>query len=146
MPDAMKQLLELYETYFQQVEAAKERLKPADGLLGMGEKLSNAPCHDAFAEALTAFLEKIAAKADPGQVHQVLNYIYQAPFTYPDVHQSVYWMLIAVQGLTRQAIACLRPEDARVLHAWYEKAYPRWERLPAQKQVLAALKQQGGRA
>ena len=146
MPDDVEQLQGLYETYFQQVEAAKERLKPADGLLGMGEKLSNAPCHDAFAEALTALLEGLPDQADATQVCRMLDFIYRAPFAYPDVHQSVYWMLIAVQGLTRQAIACLRPEDARVLHAWYEKAYPRWERLPVQKQVLAALKQQGGRA
>lgn len=142
----MEQLLELYETYFQQVEAAKERLKPADGLLGMGEKLSNAPCHDAFAEGLKALLEGLPDQADATQVCRMLDFIYRAPFAYPDVHRSVYWMLIAVQSLTRQAIACLRPEDARVLHAWYEKSYPRWERLPAQKQVLAALKQQGGRA
>ena len=141
----MKQLTQLYEAYFEQVKAAEKRLKPADGLFGMGEKLSNAPCHDAFFEALQAFLEGMDVKADPGQAHQVLDYIYRAPFTYPDVHRSVYWMLIAVQSLTRQAIACLRPEDARALHAWYEKAYPRWERLPAQKQVLAALRQQGGR-
>ncbi len=142
----MEQLLELYETYFQQVEAAKERLKPADGLLGMGEKLGNAPCHDAFVEAMKALLEALPDQADATQIFQMLDFIYRAPFAYPDVHTSVYWMLIAVQGLTRQAIACLRPEDARVLHAWYEKAYPRWERLPAQKQVLAALKQQGERA
>lgn len=142
----MKQLIELYEAYFEQVRAAEKRLKPADGLFGMGEKLSNAPCHDAFWKALQAFLEGMDVKEDPGQAGQALDFIYRAPFSYPDVHQSVYWMLLAVQGLTQPVIAYLRPEDAQALYLWYQKAYPRRERLPVQNQVLEALKRQGKRA
>ncbi len=142
----MKQLIQLYEAYFEQVRAAKKRLKLADGLFGMGERLANAPCHDAFMEALRAFLEGKEVKEDPGQICQVLDYIYRAPFAYPDVHPSVYWMLLAVQGLTQPVITQLRPEDAQALYLWYQKAYPRRERLPVQNQVLEALKRQGERA
>ena len=142
----MKQLIGLYEAYIEQVRAAEKRLKPADGLFGMGERLANAPCHDAFWEALRAFLEGTDVKSDPGQAYQALDFIYRAPFAYPDVHPSVYWMLLAVQGLTQPVIACLRPEDAQALYLWYQKAYPRRERLPVQNQVLAALKRQGKRA
>ena len=142
----MEQLIGLYETYLQQVKAAESRLKPADGLFGMGEKLSNAPCHDAFVEALRAFLDQPDAKADPGQVYQMLATIYRAPFTYPGVHPSAYWMLVAVQGLTQPVIGALRPEDAQTLYLWYQKAYPRRERLPVQNQVLEALKRQGKQA
>ena len=141
----MQQLIELYEAYLQQVKAAEKRLKPADGLFGMGERLSNAPCHDAFFEALKAFLDQLDASKDPGQVCQLLDYMYRAPFAHPDVHQSVYWMFLAVQGLTQPVIGFLRPEDAQALYLWYQKAYPRRERLPAQDQVLAALKRQGMR-
>lgn len=146
MPEVMKQLIGLYEAYFEQVRAAEKRLKPADGLFGMGERLANAPCHDAFMEALRAFLEGKEVKEDPGRICQVLDYIYRAPFAYPDVHPSVYWMLLAVHGLTQPVIACLRPEDAQALHLWYQKAYPRRERLPVQNQVLNALERQGKRA
>ena len=52
----------------------------------------------------------------------------------------------AVQGLTLQAVGALRPEDAQALYLWYQKAYPRRERLPVQNQVLEALKRQGKRA
>ena len=142
----MKQLTLLYEAYFEQVRAAEKRLKPADGLFGMGEKLSNAPCHDAFWKALRAFLEGMDVKEAPGQVGQALDFIYRAPFAYPDVHQSVYWMLLAVHGLTQPLIARLRPEDAQAMYLWYQKAYPRRERLPVQNQVLEALKRQGKRA
>lgn len=140
MPEIRTQLTELYEAYFQQVKAAQSRLTPADGLLGMGERLSNAPCHEAFLDALRAWLDALPAQADAAQVCQALGFIYRAPFTYPDVHPSVYWMLIAVQGLTFTAIELLQPGDAKALHAWYEKAYPRWDRLPAQKQILSMLK------
>lgn len=142
----MKQLTLLYEAYFEEVRAAEKRLKPADGLFGMGERLANAPCHDAFWKALRAFLEGMDVKEAPGQVGQALDFIYRAPFAYPDVHPSVYWMLLAVQGLTQPLIACLRPEDAQALYRWYQKAYPRRERLPVQNQVLEALKRQGKRA
>ena len=142
----MKQLTLLYEAYFEEVRAAEKRLKPADGLFGMGERLANAPCHDAFWKALRAFLEGMDVKEAPGQVGQALDFIYRAPFAYPDVHPSVYWMLLAVQGLTQPVIACLRPEDAQALYRWYQKAYPRRERLPVQNQVLEALKRQGKRA
>ena len=142
----MKQLIGLYEAYFEQVRAAEKRLKPADGLFGMGERLANAPCHDAFWKALRAFLEGMDVKEAPGQVGQALDFIYRAPFAYPDVHPSVYWMLLAVQGLTQPLITCLRPEDAQPLYRWYQKAYPRRERLPVQNQVLEALKRQGKRA
>ena len=146
MPEAMKKLIGLYEAYFAQVSAAEKRLKPAEGLFGIGRKLSDAPCHDAFIEALRAFLDGMDVREDSGQVCQVLDYIYRAPFAYPDVHQSVYWMLLAVQGLTLQAVGALRPEDAQALYLWYQKAYPRRERLPVQNQVLEALKRQGKRA
>lgn len=146
MPEVMKQLTLLYEAYFEQVRAAEKRLKPADGLFGMGERLANAPCHDAFWKALRAFLEGMDVKEAPGQVGQALDFIYRAPFAYPDVHPSVYWMLLAVQGLTQPLITCLRPEDAQALYRWYQKAYPRRERLPVQNQVLEALKRQGKRA
>ena len=142
----MNQLIELYKAYLQQIQEAQNRLKLADGLFGMGEKLANAPCHEAFMEALRAFLDTLDAKEDPGLVHQVLSYMYQAPFAYPHVHQSAYWMFLAVQGLTQQTIPCLRPEDAQALYLWYQKAYPRRERLPVQNQVLEALKRQSKQA
>ena len=142
----MKQLIQLYEAYFEQVRAAKKRLKLADGLFGMGERLANAPCHDAFWKALGAFLDGMDVREEPGQAYQALDFIYRAPFAYPDVHQSVYWMLLAVHGLTQPLIARLRPEDAQAMYLWYQKAYPRRERLPVQNQVLEALKRQGKRA
>lgn len=146
MPDAMDQLIELYKAYLQQIQEAEKRLKPADGLFGMGEKLANAPCHEAFLEALRAFFDSMDTREDPERICQVLSYVYQAPFAYPQVHRSAYWMFLAVQGLTQQAIPCLRPEDAQALYLWYQKAYPRRERLPVQNQVLEALKRRGKQA
>ena len=139
----MERLTGLYEAYFEQVRAAQKRLKPAEGLFGMGGGLASAPCHDAFIEALKAFLDSAEVREDPGQVRQILDYIYRAPLAYPDVHPSAYWMLLAAHGLTLQAAGALLPKDAQALYLWYQKAYPRRARLPVQNQVLAALKRQG---
>ena len=99
----MERLTGLYEAYFEQVRAAQKRLKPAEGLFGMGGGLASAPCHDAFIEALKAFLDSAEVREDPGQVRQILDYIYRAPLAYPDVHPSAYWMLLEAHGLTLQA-------------------------------------------
>ena len=53
---------------------------------------------------------------------------------------SAFWMLKAVHGLTLDLIGHLSPADAAELLKAYKDTYPRPERLPAQKKVLAALK------
>ena len=63
---------------------------------------------------------------------------------YPDgdMAKDAYWMLLAVHGLSLPLIGRLSAPDADGLYRSYAKAYRRWERLPVQEQVLAALKKQ----
>ena len=69
--------------------------------------------------------------------------VFDAPRKHPEP-KSAYWMLVAVQGLTRVLIPGLSKEDAAALAARYAEDYPRRERLPAQDELLTLLQTAGG--
>ena len=72
-----------------------------------------------------------------------MEYIYDAPVQNPDP-KSAYWMLIAVQGLTKDLIGGLSQEDADALAAHFAEQYPRSQRMPNQNDLLKLLRQAGG--
>lgn len=129
----------LYQDYIADVRRLERERRLGDGLLGMGRRSSDDPCHDRFVHDLEACLEEIAAEHLPAeQVWAVLAYIYQAPAENKK-NQTVYWMLLAVHGLTLNLIGQITPAQAQELWEKYKTDYPRWEQLPVQKQAFAAL-------
>ncbi|MEA5144166.1 MAG: hypothetical protein VB023_11435 [Oscillibacter sp.] len=130
----------LYKTYLARTKELTARRRPGDGLLGFGPGPDQDPCHDAFSQALKACLaEEIPSS---GETAAILHYIYEEPFCH-EHDQLAYWMLLAVHGLTVPRVKALTAADAAALWTWYRKAYPPAKRLPAQKQVLRALKERG---
>lgn len=134
----LEELQSLYAGYLIKAQQLERERKPADGLLGMGNGPASDPCHDRFAQELESLLRRMDSLPS-SELFQALSWIYNAPLSHRDI-PTAYWMLQAVHGLTVPLIPRLSPEDARALRMQYQEAYPRWERLPAQKQVLAALK------
>lgn len=130
----------LYQEYLDAAERAERDRKPGEGLFGVGKKPSDDPCHERFANALQAALRNFAAcEPDSPRVREVLSHIYRAPAEHRKP-LSAYWMLCAVHGFTLELIDRLDAEDAGALFTSYAKSFPRWERLPVQQQVYAALK------
>ncbi len=139
MPNTM--IRKMYEDYFEKALAAERNRKPTDGMFGIGNKPGDDPCHMEFAVKLEAALNEYAAeKPASADVRGLLAFMYSVPKSHEEP-KSVYWMLLAVQGLTLQLIPLLSPEDAAVLKKGYAAQYRRWERLPVQQQVLKALGQ-----
>ena len=136
----LQRMEEIYEDYSAEAWEYERRRKPTDGLLGMKGGPADDPSHDRFAKALGDCLAEFAAAApDSASVRAVLERLY-APPDKGAVTQSAYWMLIAVQGLQTGLIDSLAGEDARALCERYAGDYPRWQRLPVQKKIFAALK------
>lgn len=132
-------IFEIYDRYIEKAEKLERERKPGDGLFGMGKKPADDPCHDEFAERLEKALDDLAAsKPTADEVCKVLSYIYKAPQKHRDM-LSIYWMLNAVHGLTLGLIPLLSPDDAKTLKSSYADDFPRFERLPVQKKVFAAL-------
>lgn len=130
----------LYETYIDTVETLERNRKPGDGLLGLKPGPADDPCHDRFADELGAAIAEYASEGPSSEeARAVLEHIYTLPSAHREP-QSIYWMLVAVHGLTPPLIDRLSPADANALARLYAGEYRRWERLPAQQQVLAALK------
>lgn len=130
----------LFESYIAEAEQLERDKKPGDGLLGMPGGPKDDPCHDQFIADLEQLLQDmLAQKPASGEVKEALGYIYHASLEHRQP-LTVYWMLQAVHGMTENLIALLTPQDAQSLQNAYEKDYRRWERLPAQKKVLSALK------
>ena len=128
MPDTA--ILKIYDSYFEKALAAEKNRKPTDGMFGIGKKPGDDPCHTEFA----------ASAPDSAAVSELLAYMYGIPKEHQDP-KSVYWMLIAVHGLTAELIPRLGRDEAAVLYREYGAAYRRWERLPVQQQVYRALAQ-----
>lgn len=130
----------LYERYLDEAEEVERNRKPGEGIFGIGKKPSDDPCHDRFVARLGAWMERLLeSKPDSATVRDVLRVVYTAPKKHPQP-ASAYWVLIAVQSLTKDLIPCLCQADAAELTEEYNKTYKRWERLPVQKQILDGLK------
>lgn len=129
----------LLGAYIAETERLEREKKPGDGLMGLSPGPKDDPCHDRFAPALEHLLLDIRAQAPPsGEVRDALEAIYRAPLDHP-WPLSAHWMLKAVHGLTAPLADLLTAADARTLYDAYARDYPRWDRLPSQKQALRAL-------
>ena len=135
----LEDLRRLYEEYLIEARRAEANHKPLDGIWGFGQKSSDDPCHSRFAEDFEALMKAAAAEnLGSAELREMLAYVYRAPRENREP-LAVYWMFMAVQGLTLELIGQLRREDAETLWDGYRAAYPRRDRLPPQKKVLSAL-------
>ena len=132
----------LYEDYLDKVDYLEKNRKLGEGIFGLKGGPADNPCHDRFAEDLDGFLTRFSESGpETDEILDVLRRIYFAPKQHVNL-RTAYWMLQAVQGMTIGLIELLPKESAGELLKQYCKEYPRWERLPVQQKVIAALKNQ----
>jgi hypothetical protein len=135
----------LYTDYLKTVERLERDRRPGEGLFGTKGPADD-PCHDRFASDLGSLLHDFAAEEPDSDARRaVLEAVFAAPLTRP-APKSAYWMLVAVQSLTRDLIGGLSREDAAALAARYAEDYPRRVRLPVQNELLSLLREKGGSA
>ena len=130
------------DQYLETVWELERNRKPAEGLLGMKGGPADNPCHDRFAEDMQALLRKFDSENPSSEdVRLVLEKLYAVPDR-AGVPKTAYWMLIAVQGLCPELISRLKPVDADAIAKKYASNYRRWEGMPIQQKILAALQKQ----
>lgn len=137
MLEKIRELYERYEAEFQQLERKR---RAGAGMFGLTNGPRNYACHEQFAKDLERLLKEAEGTVSPEQAEEILEYIYFTPGTREKRQDAVYWMLTAVHGMTEGLVSRMPSETAAGLLERYEAAYPRRERLPAQKKVAAALK------
>ena len=130
----------LYGAYVEKATQLEINRKPGQGLFGIGTKPADDPCHERFILDLRKLTGAFAEEgASPEAVREVLAYIFRAPLEHRDP-ASIYWTLIAAHSAAQDLAGRLSPADAEALRAQYARDYRRWNRLPIQDKVLAALK------
>ena len=124
----------LCEAYIAGIEKLECDRKPGEGIFGLKGGPADDPCHDRFAAELEALLQDY-----DDEPRQALEYIWNLPQEHREP-LSAFWMLTAVHGLAIPLTERLTPDEANELYVRYGRLYPRRERLPVQRQTLAALK------
>lgn len=137
---AAQEIEELYADYLEQFRAQNSERGPGQGIFGMGVGPGDLPCHGQLLEKLKALLSDIAGRGAPsGEVRDALEVMLRDPAPLQGGAAAAYWTLLAAQGLGLELVGLLSCADAAELYARYKSDYPRFKRLPVQKQVLAAL-------
>lgn len=136
----LEQIRELYEGYFAEFQRLEQGRQAGAGMFGLTNGPRNYPCHDQFAKDLERLLRETEETLSPDQAEELLEYILFAPQSRERERDAVYWMLIAVHGMTERPAGRLDPAAAARLLERYEAVYPRRERLPVQMKAVSALK------
>lgn len=135
----LEKIQALYREYEEEYRRLERTQKLGAGMFGLGGGPRDDPCHERFARDLERLLQEEPAPG-PEQAKDVLEFIWFAPAGQTERRDAVSWMQIAVHSLTPPLITRLDPAAAAGLLKRYEAAYPRQERLPAQKKVISALR------
>lgn len=128
-----------YERYAEEFQLLEQNRRAGAGAFGLSGGPRDYPCHEQFAKDMERLLKE-ASNASPEEASGILDYVWFAPQARGARQDSVYWMQIAVHGMTEELAGRLSISDAYRLLERYEAAYPRHNRLPVQKKVIAALK------
>ena len=139
----LEEVISVYEAYLDEFHRLEQNRRPMEGAFGIGNGPQSYPCHEKFAQDLDRTLRDLSAQTPSSeQVSQVLRYIYcTAPVRW-ESETTVYWMMVAVQGLTGRLIERLDASSAKALCGEYRHLYPRYQRLPVQNRIFSALQNQ----
>ncbi len=133
-------LAQAFQDYRRDAVEEEKKRDVTEGLLGFGRRAGDSPAQDRF----DARVEEIVGGATTslptpaeaeGIVRQLL--LRDPSEAWPAAAQ---WMLIAAQRHCLPLIPMLSPAQAGDILKAYEARYAPWERLPAQKRVIRALK------
>ncbi len=139
-------LRDCYQSYLTYTRTLRRRTSPLAGALGFGGGPKDDPEHMRFYQQAQERAEALLAAApSPQEAGEAVTLMLRAEEEHQDNDLAV-WALMAAQHHAIPLIGLLEREDAGALLAWYQRRYPRRKRLPAQEEVLRALKAQAGRS
>lgn len=138
--DYLCRLRQLCRDYMSEMTRLAADRRFGQGMMGLGGRLGDEPCNKRFTQQVRALFQDMAqdTAVSSGEVRQVLECLYRAPSDYTGP-KAAYWMLRAAQTYSLPLVGRLTPADARAVLSAYERAYPRFDRMPAQQEIFTAL-------
>jgi len=136
----MEQLKEIYRTYEQELVAVLQNAKPLAGWFGISnDDPRNAPCHQKFYDAVGNWVSAFAQENPPAdQAENAVLWILSAAAG--NRKKPSYWYYLATQGYVKQLLPFLGKDRCSDLVKWYDKTYPRRERLPVNDELYSQMK------
>ncbi len=135
-------LQELYTTYEQTLKDVRKKAKLFDGFFGLGKDPKKDPCHEAFYEAVGAWVaDFVATEPSQGDIWTVAQFLVQHPLQYRE--RECYWFMFAAHGHLKPMIPLMTPDTCRLVHDCLETSYKKADRMPLQKELLKTLKKNG---
>ena len=142
MEELMEILEQTFRDYRADLEKAEKKQKPMGGLLGFGSSLKDDACHEVFDEKAEQAVQRIRdAGPSPDEAERAVRMLLDSR----DGERwplSSQWMMRAAERHTLLLIPFLSGKAAAELYGEYTRRYKPWDRLPAQKEVCLALKEQ----
>lgn len=134
----MTKLETLYQDYAAAVKDVRSKARIFDGFLGLGKDPRNDACHDAFYQAVGAWVEEFLA-TEPAQPELMTAAVFllEKPLEYAG--QECYWYMYACHGHIKPLIPRLSKENCGELAGRLEKNYKKIDRMPLQKEILKML-------
>ena len=134
----LTQLNTLYTEYAEKVKAVRKKARMFDGFMGLGKDPRNDACHEAYYEAVGAWVtEFLATEPDQETLMQAAVFLLEEPLAYTG--QECYWYMYAAHGHIKPIVPYLSKENCAELGARLEKCYKKLDRMPLQKELLKML-------
>ena len=134
----LTQLETIYADYAAEVKKVRKNARLFDGFLGLGKDPRNDACHDAYYQAVGAWVQElIATEPDQETAMAAAVYILETPIAYTG--QECYWFMYAAHGHIKPLIPLLGKENCKELGSRLEKCYKKLDRMPLQKELLKML-------
>ena len=136
----MEQLKNIYMTYERELVTVLQNAKPLAGWFGISnDDPRNAPCHQKFYDAVGAWVGAFA-RENPSEdrTYEAVMWIMCAAAE--NRKKPSYWYYLATQSYVKQLLCFLSKERCAELVKWYDKTYPRRERLPVNDELYSQMK------
>ena len=136
----MEQLKEIYRTYERELVTVLQNAKPLAGWFGISnDDPRSAPCHQTFYEAVGKWVSAfVAQRPTPEAVQKAAFLILEAASL--SRKKQTYWYYLATQGYVKELLPLMEKAQCRELLEWYDKTYPRRERLPVNDELYSQMK------
>ena len=136
----MKQLKDIYDAYERELMEVLQNAKPLAGWFGISnDDPRNAPCHQKFYDAVGDWVQAFT-KENPSADQAEASIMWILGAAAGNRKKPSYWYYLATQGYVNQLLPFLGRERCAELVKWYDKTYPRRERLPVNDELYGLMK------
>ena len=127
----------LIENYLKEVDDVLRSARPFDGILGLGKRPADNPCHGIFIDNVG---KAVAEVKDSEEAFAVADELIRANENY-DCSMMTSLSMTAAQGHILKLLPLLTSEQKKELKVYFDKHIPKRKRLPVQEELYRALKQ-----